>query len=136
MTHRLDVHHEPDDWTVDEWLLFSSPFGIGHLFEKQITGSYGLGNWLDPRFLGMAVAQDLAVASVGRAWLGAGAWRRAKSFARLGAGRAAFAAGPMGIVASLVVFEALSNTARPSVTRVEYQPFGPSGPTGTYKTFS
>jgi len=116
MTHRLDVGHESHEWTTAEWILFTSPFGTGHLFEKQITGSYGFKNLKDVEYLGLVVAQDVAYATVGRAAWGAGAMHRAKSLARLGVGRAAFAAGPVGILGGFFVFEALSNWKRPTRT--------------------
>ena len=109
MTHRLDVSHDPEGWTVDQWLLFTSPFGTGQIMQKQLTGSYGLGHAFDSTHLVVEAASHLAYASVGAAMFGPGAFHKAKAFLRLRGSWIVYAGGPMAILGPFFILEALSN---------------------------
>ena len=109
MTHRLDVSHDPEDWTVDQWILFTSPFGMEQIMHKQFTGTYGIGHMMDPVHLAVEAASHVAYASVGRAMFGPGVFHRAKALLRLRTSWMVYYGGPMAIIGPFFVLEALSN---------------------------
>ena len=62
---------DPQDWTVAEWILYTSPFGLGHVAQKFATGKWGT-----PKtgtefytYLVFAVLQTAAYGAVGIAFI-------------------------------------------------------------------
>ncbi len=69
MTHRFGQEHDPQDWNAAEWILFTSPLGLGHIAQKLL-----LGKWGSPKtpiefytYLAFAYAQIFAYSAVGLA---------------------------------------------------------------------
>lgn len=63
---------DPQEWTALEYLIFTSPFGLGHIAQRVLLGNWGFGQYsADPHlYMAMAGAQTGAYTAVGWAIAG------------------------------------------------------------------
>ena len=69
MAHVKGFPHDPEDWTPLEWILFTSPFGTGHIAQRLLIGKWGFSALKSPNalytYMMFAAAQGAAYTAVG-----------------------------------------------------------------------
>ena len=63
------ISDDPEDWDALEWIIFNSPFGLGHVASRLILGDWMFDSYRrDPKtYLMMQAAETLAYSAVGYA---------------------------------------------------------------------
>jgi len=69
MPHVKGIPHDPEDWTPLDWILFTTPFGLGHVAQRVVLGDWGFNALKSTNYMYVymmfAVAQGVAYTAVG-----------------------------------------------------------------------